>query len=47
MNRGQRSAHRLLWPVLALIMAGTIAAALAAKAGVDRAAQDPPAVETR
>lgn len=37
MNRKQRRAHAMLWPVLAALMAITIVGAVAAKTRVDHA----------
>ncbi len=38
MNRAQRRAHRLLWPLLALAMSVIYTGALIAKSNVDKAA---------
>lgn len=45
MNRAQRRAHARLWPALVLLLAAVFAAALAAKARVERAVIDATAVQ--
>jgi hypothetical protein len=46
-RRSQRRVHRALWWLLALVIAATIIAALAARARVERAAREAPTVPAR